>query len=235
MPGAKDDELRSLIASRGNRVIRQRDAKSIYARPNDEFARLAESETLARIAPGYWVLVPELERGRWKPDIAALALGIGIADYGRDAVALMGISAGRRHGAWPRAAAVAQIAVPRQRPTLQTANGTIRFVKRNVPRLDVEAVRTDVATGWITTLEQSLIDLTLRPELAGDPSAAREILTQLAQRADLGHLYTLNQEAAPSVKVPGLPEVWANRDKLVAHLLSEQARRAARAADDRHT
>ena len=79
----------------------------------------------------------------------------------------MGISAARRHGAVPRAVGVAVVAVPKQRPRLETRFGAVVFVKRDVARLDVERVDTQVTSGWMTTVEQTLLDLAARPTLGG--------------------------------------------------------------------
>jgi hypothetical protein len=136
-------------------------------------------------------LVPDLERGRWKPDPAAVALGIATADYDRDAVALIGATAARRHGAWPRALAAADIATPKQRPRLKTTYGVIRFVKRDVATLDTEAIHTDVTDGWTATREQTILDLARRPDLAGDNATARTMLEELLRRADVEHLFEL--------------------------------------------
>jgi hypothetical protein len=63
-------------------------------------------------------MIPQHRLGdsTWTPDLHTAALGIGQADYGTGAVALMGVTAARLHGAIPRALAVAVVAVPKQRP-----------------------------------------------------------------------------------------------------------------------
>lgn len=77
----------------------------------------------------------------------------------------MGVSAARYHGAVPRAISVAVVAVPKQRPRLASRFGAVLFVKRDVTRLDVERVDTQVTSGWVTTVEQTLLDLAARPAL----------------------------------------------------------------------
>ena len=98
-----------------------------------------------------------LRRGVWRPEIEALALGIGQADYGVNGVALMHPSAARVQGAIPRAIAVAVLAVPKQRPTLETTCSRIVFVKRDVARLKRMRIETELATGWCTSIEQTAL------------------------------------------------------------------------------
>src|SRR5215471_5263110 len=131
-----------LLARKGIRVLRPRDAGDVYEHPRAEFARLTRRGALRRLATGYYALVPQerIEDGRWIPGIEAVALGIGQADYGTSSVALMGISAARRHGAIPRAISLGVVAVPKQRLVLRTEIGPVIFVKRDVDRLDLERV-----------------------------------------------------------------------------------------------
>jgi len=234
MPGNKDDELRVLVATRGNRIVRPRDAAHIYRTPTAEFARLADQGVLARVATGYWALVPDLERGRWRPDTAAIALGVARADYERDAVALVGATAARHHGAWPRALAVAFVATPKQRPGLQTPYGEIRFVKRDIALLDVEAMHTEVTDGWTTTREQTILDLARRPDLAGDVATARTMLTDLLHQADIAHLFEVARKTrgwrallGPIAQVDehNHREDGRLRDDVLAGLLAAQTRR----------
>ncbi|OLB77526.1 MAG: hypothetical protein AUI14_15830 [Actinobacteria bacterium 13_2_20CM_2_71_6] len=175
------------LARRGNRVIRPRDAADVYAHPRAELARLARSGAVRRLAPGYYVLVPPQWLGddRWQPELAAAALGVAQTDYGASAVALMGVSAARHHGAVPRAVAVAVVAVPKQRPALNTPYGSVIFVKRDTGRLDLERVDTSLTSGWVTTVEQTLLDLASRPTLGGlTATDTAEAIRSLATRAD---------------------------------------------------
>ena len=161
--------LPPILMRRGNKVLRPRDAGEVYAHPRPELARLAAAGALVHLATGYFVLVPQERLGDrdWRPDLEAAALGLAQADYGVDQVALMGLSAARYHGAVPRAVGVAVVAAPKQRPRLETRFGAVLFVKRDVARLDVERVDTQVTSGWVTTVEQTLLDLATRPTLGG--------------------------------------------------------------------
>ncbi|MGQ0576434.1 MAG: hypothetical protein ACT4RN_19840 [Pseudonocardia sp.] len=51
--------------------------------------------------------------------------------------------------------------------------------------------RTDLGQGWITTVEQTLLDLIARPDLGGVPDAADEAITALIPRADVHQLRKL--------------------------------------------
>ena len=155
-----------LLASLHLGVLRPRDALAIYARPDLEFSRLEQGGVLLRVAHGYYALIPEPARGgEWRPEIESLALGLGQADYGKNDVALMHLSAARIHGAIPRALAVAVLAVPKQRPALETTCGRIIFVKRDVEKLKRMRVETELASGWATNIEQTALDLARRPDL----------------------------------------------------------------------
>jgi len=154
-------QIPSVLVSRPVRVVRPRDLRELYVNPSSELARLADQGAVQRIARGYYTLVPAESVGnpRWRPTIEALALGVAVADYGVDRVALMGPSAARLHGALPRAVALGSVAIPKQRPPLVTRWGRIGFHTRDVARLDLEHVVTDLAAGYQTTVEQTILDL----------------------------------------------------------------------------
>ena len=154
-------QIPSVLVSRPVRVVRPRDLRELYVNPSSELARLADQGAVQRIARGYYTLVPAESVGDplWRPTIEALALGVGVADYGVDRVALMGPSAARLHGAVPRAVALSSVAIPKQRPPLATRWGRIGFHTRDVARLDLEHVDTDLAAGYQTTVEQTILDL----------------------------------------------------------------------------
>ena len=167
-------------------VLRPRDASELYVQPRAEFLRLEKTGVLLKIAHGYYAVIPEANRGReWRPDMEAIALGIGQADYGKDAVALMHISAARIHGAIPRAIALAVLAVPKQRPTLETKFGRIFFVKRNVAQLKRIRIDTELGSGWVTSLEQTTLDLAKRENLvSGFSGVVQEAAITLFTRND---------------------------------------------------
>ena len=175
------------LARRANKVVRPRDIGTIYAHPRAELARLRAIRGSA--ASGRWLLhrcaQERLGDLRWRPELDAAALGLAQTDYGIDAVALMGVSAARYHGAIPRALAVAVVAVPKQRPMLTSHPGRMIFVKRDVARLDIEHVDTQLASGWVTTMEQTILDVAARPELGGlSRQDVAQTIRALAARVD---------------------------------------------------
>lgn len=180
--------LPAALATAEPAVVRPRDLAGTWSQPSKELAALARQGAVLRLAHGYYAVVPEAARGRpWTPPVEAAGLAVGQLDYGRDAAVVMGPSAARLLGHLPRALAVATIAVPKQRPPLETAAGRIRFVTRDVEELDAQRVDTVLGFGLVTTVEQTLLDLVDRPVLGGLPPAdLAEALRSLADVADLG-------------------------------------------------
>lgn len=176
------------LAARDVRVLRPADASVAYAHPRAEVARLARRGALRKLATGYYAVVPQAKvgDGAWLPSLEAAAWGIAAADYGVDAVALMGLSAARVHGAVPRALAVAVVAVPKQRPALSFDDRAAEavFVKRVSSQLDTERHRLELGDGYVTTVEQTVLDLAARPQLGGLPQEAEEAARALLLRAD---------------------------------------------------
>ncbi len=185
------------ISQRPNRVVRPGDLAGVYSNPAAELKRLAGQGVLLRLAHGYYA-VPPLEwmgNRNWRPSIEATALGIAQADHGRDATALMGISAARVLEAVPRALSAGVVGVPVRRRPLRTVVGTVHFWHRSVEPLDLQAVRTELATGWTTTVCQTLLDLADRPQRADVTLAtASEAIWTLATRCDWSHLRTLAEQ-----------------------------------------
>lgn len=175
------------LARRPFAVLRPLDAKAVYARPRQEFARLTHRGLLHRLATGYYAIVPAAAIDRaWRPTLEAAAFGVAAADYGPDAAVLMGLSAARVLGAVPRALAVAVVAVPKQRAdlTLADRDATVTFVRRDVAAVDAERVDTDLGPALVTGVEQTLLDLTHRLDLGGIPDEARAAVRALWPRAD---------------------------------------------------
>lgn len=169
------------------RVLRPRDADGVYAHPRPEFARLTRSGSLHRLATGYYAVVPDDQVGQdWLPELEAAALGIAASDEGADTVALMGLSAARVHGAIPRGLAVAVVAATRHRHTLHLADrdAAVLFVRRGVATLDVQRHTNELGQGWVTTVEQTVLDLAARPALGGLPAEAQSAADGLLPRCD---------------------------------------------------
>lgn len=189
--------MKPLLASLKCGVLRPRDAAGFYTQPALQFRRLEKEGVLLKVAHGYYALIPEASRGgQWRPEIEALALGVGQADYGINGAVLMHLSAARVQGAIPRAIAVAVLAVPKQRPALETMYGRIIFVKRDVARLKRIKVITELETGWSTSNEQTVVDLARRPDLVkGMSHVAHEAVCNLFALSDKGILDSLVKEA----------------------------------------
>lgn len=169
------------------RVLRPRDGAPTYAYPRPEFARLTRAGALHRLATGYYAVVPDDRAGQdWRPELEAAALGIAAVDEGIDTVALMGVSAARVHGAIPRAIGTAVVAARRHRPTLRLADrdANITFVRRDVRALDLQRHTSELGEGWVTTVEQTVLDLAARPSLGDLPDEAEAAMQALFSRAD---------------------------------------------------
>ncbi len=202
------------------RVLRPADLAKRYADPTKEVLRLVRNGVLIRLAHGYYAVVPEEYRGtRWRPSIEAAGLAVAQADHGRDPVAAMGVTAARLLGVVPRALGEAAIAVTRQRPVLDTTIGRVRFVKRDLERLDTQRTETELGGGWVTTVEQTILDLSDRPGLV-DLSRAeiREVILRLAIRADWPFIGALARDqhkgpaAVRAARVAGIePPIRASR------------------------
>ena len=97
----------------------------------------------------------------------------------------MGLSAARYHGAVPRAYAKAWIVTNVSRRAIDGGPfGQITFVMRDMDTLDLVRARTSLATGWVTSIEQTTLDLMRRPVWAGGQRPAAEAVTRLLPRCD---------------------------------------------------
>ncbi|MCE7009503.1 hypothetical protein LWC34_42850 [Kibdelosporangium philippinense] len=195
-------DLPTKLWQRQTMVLRTRDLACLYARPDVEANRLAEHGILRPIAHGYWALPPveQVDDPHWRPGVEALALGLAVADYGVEATALMGASAARYHGALPRALTTGIVVTPKQRPVLETTFGRIIFVKRQSERLRLTRAKTAMVTGYVTDIEQTMLDIAHRPALGGlAPTEAADALRALALRADWAETWELTkQQRIPS-------------------------------------
>lgn len=186
-------------------VIRPADLRRAFANPAKEARRLARDGVLLRLSHGYFAIVPEPFRGtKWRPSIEAVGLAIGQVDYDRDGVAGAGITAARLLDAIPRALGECVVAIQKQRPHLNTTAGRVHFVTRNVPRLDLQKAETELASGWITTAEQTVLDLADRPALGNlPPTEIAEAIRRLARHVDwqrLNHLARAQRKRPAAVR-----------------------------------
>jgi predicted transcriptional regulator of viral defense system len=179
---------------RRGRVLRPVDAEGIYVQPRPEFLRLEKAGALHRLANGQYAVVPDDAIGtNWLPDLEAVALGIATTGGRTNTAALMGISAARLHAAIPRVVNVAVVAVAdhRRNITLLDRDAEIQFVRRTIEDLDLQRQHTELGDGWVTTIEQTALDLIARPQLGGATDAAQEAINALVGRADLDLLREL--------------------------------------------
>lgn len=186
----------SPLARLNSGVMRPRDAALFYTQPAHQFKYWEKEGVLLKVAHGYYAHIPEAKRGRdWRPEIEALALALGQADYGIHGAVLMHISAARIHGAIPRALAVAVVAIPKRRPALKTNYGRIVFVKRNVETIKRVRIETELATGWCANIEQTALDLANRPNLiAGLSTISQDAARNLFFRSRKEKLNALLEE-----------------------------------------
>ncbi len=169
------------------RVIRPKDAALSYSFPAAEFARMASFGTLLRLAHGYYAIPPKgwVGRSGWVPSVEAVALAIAQADHGQSASALCHMSAARVLHVVPRALATGIVAIPTRRRTLSTRAGLVVFQQRDLNDVAVQRISTELADGWTTTTEQTLIDIADHPTRAGiSKRTASEAVWSLAQRSD---------------------------------------------------
>jgi hypothetical protein len=193
------------------RTFRAADAAGVYAHPAPQLRRLEQSGILHRLAHGYYTVVPQDQIGTdWMPTLEAAAAGIATARFRPERAPLMGVSAARMHGALPRALAVAIVAAPVQHDTIRLLDrpASVRFVKRDTARVDVETLTTELGRALVTSIEQTVLDLARKPVLgvAEDqiPDALRallprcntEVLHDLAHRQRLRSALTRAQDLA---------------------------------------
>jgi predicted transcriptional regulator of viral defense system len=169
------------------RTFRAADAAVVYAHPAPQLRRLEQSGVLHRLAHGYYVVVPQDQIGtNWMPTLEAAAAGIAAARFHPNRAPLMGVSAARLHGALPRALAIAIVAAPAQHDpiTLLDRPASVRFVKRDTARVDVETVTTELGRALVTSIEQTVLDLARRPALGFAEDQIPEALRALLPRCE---------------------------------------------------
>lgn len=157
-------------------------------------ARLVDSGVLHQLAAGYYAVVPSDKIGEsWQPDLESASWGIAAAEDGPRSVALMGLSAAQAHGAFTDSPGAGVVATTRNRPSLRFTDrdATVSFVRRDPRRLKIERHTSALGAGWVTTIEQTLLDLAAYPQLGGRPELAEDGITALIDKADPHILYSL--------------------------------------------
>ena len=174
------------IAQAPLRTVRARDVTN-YAQSHKDLARLEARGLLHRLAAGFYTVVPQDRVGsEWRPTLEGAAAGIGAAEFGAGHYALMSLSAARLHRAVPRAIAIATVAAPRIRRSLQMSDprATVLFRKRDIDALYVELMQTDLGGCLVTTPEQTVLDLAYRPNVVGLEDEAAAAIRALLPRCD---------------------------------------------------
>lgn len=192
MPG-----LPAAITRAPLRTFRPQDLAQTYTQPNVQLHRLTRQNRVKKAAHGLYYAVPDDQDPTWVPTLEALAAGVATALFGERVPVLMHLTAARLHGALPRAIGRAFVAAPRQHRPLEVADrpgATILFVTRDVDALDATLVRTDLGPVLATTPEQTVLDLTKRPDLGGMPEEVEAAVRVLLPRCDEDRLQELARE-----------------------------------------
>lgn len=168
------------------------DAGDVYSNPRAEFARLERrsSSTGSRPVRGG---SGRRHRTLLAPTPRSNRLGHRTDRRPHQPCSTHGNQRARIHAAVPRAVGVAVVAVEHHRRTLKLTdrNAEIHFVRRDLSPLDLQRHRTELGQGWVTTIEQTLLDLIARPSLGGVPEATQEGIESLIRRADVDLLRQL--------------------------------------------
>jgi hypothetical protein len=178
-------------------LLTGKSAAAFYAQPAPELKRLTAVGAVVKIARGYYAAVPIGKQSTaWVPSMEDLAAGLASAVYGPGRGALWGLSAARAHGAIPRAVATGYAFGPTQhRPIeLLLRQGEVQFSKRNPERLDVEYLDTELGPGLVTSVAQTILDLSTR-HFEGEGDLRREAVRNLMNVVDLDELVDLATRA----------------------------------------
>lgn len=178
------------------RTVRPKDLSSVYHTPQPELDRLMRGGALRRLAHGYYAAIPDDRGPRWRPTAEAAGAAVAAAIFGLGQSVLVGVSAARIHHAIPRGIGVVAVAVPRQhRPIDLAGGGEVRFVKRDVDRLDARQQQLDeLGRGLVATPEQTVIDIAHRHEQSVERDLEEEAIRVLLLRCDHDVLERLASE-----------------------------------------
>ena len=181
-----DIEVQRTVAAAPLRTVRSRDLDREGLNTWRTLARLVDQGALKKLIHGIYTAPPDGRDARtWTPAFEDAALAIAVARFGPRNAALMGLAAGRHWAALPRAIGTATVAVPRTGyPETKYGGGTIRFVARDMHRLDLVLDDTTLGKGLVTTPTQTLYDLLARPALQGLEGETRATARNLIPQAD---------------------------------------------------
>ena len=177
----------AVIAGAPLRTVRPVMLRELYANPEKELVRMRDAGTLTRVAHGTYVAKPDRvpPEQAWKPPLEEAAMAYATAAYGDRVPVLMSLGAARQWHAIPRAIGVTVIAVPTQhRPVHLATGGTVVFTVRDLAAMATVPVQTGLGPLLVTTVEQTLVDLIVRPDLGGMPDEAAAAARALRDRVD---------------------------------------------------
>ena len=176
------------------RTVRPVMLRNLYANPEKELVRLRTNGLVVKIAPGTYVAKPDTVAPdeAWKPVFEEAAMAYATAAYGDQVPVLVGLGAARHWHAIPRAIGVTVIAVPEQhRPVALATGGRIVFTQRDTTMIDAIPVSAGLGTMRVARIEQTVVDLVLRPKLGGMPTEAMTAAATMIPRADPSRLARL--------------------------------------------
>jgi hypothetical protein len=178
-------------------VVRPKDARGIYSQPSVQFNRLVKADLLRRIAPGFYSITPTSNVGvPGRLSMEEATAGIAAAEFGQDGFALMGISAARMQGLYPRAIAFGVVAAPRPRkPVFLTSKAHIVFVKTALQNLDLVATKLPTGMCYSTSVDQTLLDVVHHEAWAVNGQVAEEIIHMGLRRVNWERLESIAKKS----------------------------------------
>lgn len=189
-----------MIAGAPLRTVRPVMLREVYANPEKELVRMRDAGTLVQVGHGTYIAKPERvpPQQTWKPPFEEAAMAYATAAYGDRVPVLAGLGAARHWHAIPRAIGVTVIAVPVQhRPVRLVTGGAIVFTVRDPATIAAVPVQVGLGTFLVTTVEQTLVDLIVRPDLGGMPVEALAAAGALRDRTDADRLDTVVAHLRP--------------------------------------
>lgn len=164
-------------------MLTGRSASRVYAQPAAELARLTKRGAAIKLARGFYAAVPVGKAAdSWLPSLEATAAGIASAVYGVGNGAIWGLSAARVHGVLPRALSVGYAMGPTQHGTVKliARPGRVEFRCRDTQRLELEYFDTDLGPGLVTSVAQTILDLSSSEFAAFDDPRSEAVRNLLA-------------------------------------------------------
>lgn len=185
------------VARAPMRTMRYQDARGLGSNSWRVLDELVDQGALKRLSRGIYTAPPDGKDARtWSPGLEIAGLAVATARHGKRNAILMGLGAARFWGAIPRAvgSTVVAISVAGRRP-LEIGTGTVHFAYRALERVEAVLERTELGRGLITSREQALYDLLMRPGQGCDAEAAAEGARNLLPQIDANEFEDLVSSA----------------------------------------